>query len=570
MHKDPQWAPSRGLGRSGIVALWLPTVTLVAFVVAYARSFPIWETWYFMPVWRDFHQHGPWLRDLFANRWGHISAIPSFIYLMLDQLSGYDQRLDIFFSVGVAVTTLYLLLRYYVPCNAYLSRIFLGLTFLSLRVSEIWLDGWNMAMTISLFLSVAAGACILATRSWKGLIACALLAFLGLNSGGYCLAVLPAVLAALIAQTWSGTRAPVRKGVAQILAWSCLMGILVTYWVLVRGGSDGGPDAVVRSTLSTDFLPLFVRVHSMMLGDGWLGFTAFAGAIALFAAGILTAGWRRLVSLPSLAGILYMATYSTILTALILTGRTTDGLTPLHLRYIPFLCLLPVALLTTAELLVARGPDEPGHIEETPVHARWRYAINVSLCAFIASAVWNNFQHYFHDSLPNQPQLAALDRAWQRSPWTITPGMFMYRGATDPHVVAQGLEIMRELRLGPFAKGHPQREPATEPPMRDDEIRFNIDRVATDPAGNLAMEGWAFDTRRATPLSDVYARLDGCTETALTGLPRPDVARFFKTVRATATGWQIIFPAKCVVHTGSIKLYAQAPDGRWNSVEHAP
>jgi len=200
------------LRNAGVLAFMLPSLLLLAFVTAYGRSFPIWETWYFIPVWRDFNQHGAWFSDLFVNRWGHISAIPNFLNLTLDHLSGYDQRVDILVSAIVAIAALFLLLRYYLPREAVLTRIFLGLTFLSLRATEIWLDGWDTTMTVCLLLSIAAGACVLTTSSWKGLLGCALLAFLGLNSGGYCLAVLPAVLIVLLIQTWQGWRAPVRRG----------------------------------------------------------------------------------------------------------------------------------------------------------------------------------------------------------------------------------------------------------------------------------------------------------------------------------------------------------------------
>lgn len=560
--------PSTHLGIAGWIALALPASVLVAFVVAYARSFPIWETWYFIPVWKDFHQHGPWLSDLFIDRWGHITAIPNFVNLMLDSISGYDQRVDIFVSAAVAIASLYLLLRYYVPREAPLSRIFLGLTFLSVRASEIWLDGWNTVMTISLLFSIAAGACVLASRSWTGLAACAVLAFLGLNSGAYCLAILPAVLVLLAVQTWLGTH-PMRRGITLMLAWLVWSILLFAYWKVMHPGSYGDAGAIAHTLLATHFLPLFARMQTLMLGDGRLGLAVSAGVLCVFGVGIVFAGWRRLAATPALPGLLYLVIYSATLTTLIETGRTASGLSPLHLRYIPFLCLLPVALLALAECLVTPSPNDPTRRDSRSIQLAGRYAISLGLCIFIASALWNDIHHYLHASRPNQPQLAALDRAWRQSPWTLTPGMFLYRAATDPDLVARGLQTMRRLRIGPFGQVSPtSRIPSRTEAKPDIHIHFGIDRAAVDTNGNLVVTGWSFDSVRDDPVADIYAQVGPCTETALTGFSRDDVAATFKTEHAKHSGWLITFPAKCVLSAHSIvTVYFVQPDSRWNTGE---
>lgn len=562
--------PTR-LRNAGVFAFVLPSLLLLAFVTAYGRSFPIWETWYFIPVWRDFHLHGPWFSDLFVNRWGHISAIPNFLNLMLDHLSGYDQRADILVSTIFAIAALFLLLRYYVPREAVLTRVFLGLTFLSLRVAEIWLDGWNTAMTLSLLLSIAAGACVLATTSWKGLLGCALLAFLGLNSGGYCLAALPAVLIVLLIQTWQGRRAPVRRGTAQVVAWMLWVGLLLWYWITITHGQDGGPGAILRKLLAPGFLVLFGRIHAMVLGERWIGAIALAGVLALFLMSIARLDWRRFKSLQALPALVYMAAYSIVLTVLIETSRTVNGEEPLHLRYIPFLCLLPVALLALSECL-ASGSDPAAGPASRAEKGVWRPVVKVVLCAFIVSAIWNDIHYYRYQSRPNQPQLAALDRAWQQSPWTLTPGMFLYRAATDPDLVAKGLKTMRELRIGPFGRVAPvSSNPALTHENQDPDIHFGIDHAAPNPDGNWIAQGWAFDTHRDLPVSNVYGRLGSCTETALTGMPRSDVAAFFKTARAKASGWMLTFPASCAsAQHSALTVHFVEKNGRWNVAETQP
>lgn len=556
----------------GIFAFVLPSLVLIAFVVAYGRSFPIWETWYFIPVWHDFNTHGSWFPALFVNRWGHISALPNFINLMLDHLSGYDQRLDIFVSTAIAIAALYLLLKYYLPREAMLSRIFLGVTFLSVRVSEIWLDGWNTTMTISLLLSIGAGACVLATRSWKGLLACGLLAFLGINSGGYCLAVLPAVLLVLIVQTWQGQRAPLRQGIAQTLTWILWVAILLGYWTHLIHGQDGGPSAALHTLLRPGFLPLFARMQAFILDSGHHGFLVAAMVPIVLLIGMAAGVWRRPIVQRNLPAFLYMVAYTAVLTILIETSRSAPGLSPLHLRYVPFLCLLPVALLALAECLVAPNVEAAANHGQAPVWTPGRYIVGIALCLFIIGGVRNELHYFRRDSLPNQPQLAALDRAWRQSPWSLTPGMFLYRAATDPTLVAQGLATMRELRIGPFARIAPAPPHlAREKEKQTADIHFGIDNATRNPDGNWVVLGWAFDTRRGLLMSDVYGQLGSCNETALRGLPRPDVSAFFKTSHATNSGWMLTFPAKCAISPHpAIKVYFAEKNGLWNSGEKQP
>lgn len=560
------------LRNAGVFAFLLPSLLLLAFVTAYGRSFPIWETWYFIPVWRNFSQHGAWLSDLFANRWGHVSAIPNFLNLMLDHLSGYDQRVDILVSAIIAIAALFLLLRYYVPREAVLTRIFLGLTFLSLRVTEIWLDGWDTIMTVCLVLSFAAGACVLATRSWKGLLGCALLTFLGLNSGGYCLAIFPAVFVVLLVQTWQGQRTPVRRGMAQTVTWIFCTGLLLWYWTTLTHGQDGGLSAVLHKLLAPGFFTLFVHLHALMLGGHQIGTVVFLVTLFISLVSIARMDWHRFTSLPALPGLLYLAAYSTAVTVLIETSRTVNGEQPLHLRYIPFLCLLPVALLALSECLATPDPDPAAGNASTSRRNVWRPVVSLTLCAFIASAIWNDLHYYRHQSLPNQPQLAALDRAWQQSPWTLTPGMFLYRAAIDPELVAQGLKTMRELRIGPFGRVAPAPpRPQLADENKDPDIHFGIDHAAPNPDGNWVVEGWAFDTHRDILVSDVYGQLGGCSETALTGMPRPDVATFFKNPRAKVSGWMLTFPASCADSPRpAIKIHFVEKNGHWNVGEKQP
>ncbi|MER3547187.1 MAG: hypothetical protein C4338_06120, partial [Rhodanobacteraceae bacterium] len=198
------------------------------------------------------------------------------------------------------------------------------------------------------------------------------------------------------------------------------------------------------------------------------------------------------------------------------------------------------------------------------------------LCAFIAVAVYNDWL-YLRDSAPNAPPLAALDHAWRESPYTVTPGMFMLRAQIYPDLVAQGLQTMQRLHIGPFRGKRPPEwnwKTQPQPPGNLAEsftMQHGVDQTVKSDFGTLLVNGWAFDPMSGKSPQAVYAVSDrGCVETALQGLPRPDVADHFHSGQAENSGWLITFPAGCSAEThGQAVFYFLTVDGRWNSVAHA-
>ncbi|GEM_PF-5306065 len=544
-------------------ALLVPAVALLAFVLVYAHSFPVWETWYFIPVWVDFRNGGPWLADLFISRWGHITALPNFISLILDRAFNYDQRAGIFFSVAVMLATLYVLLTHYLPRSARLTGIFLGLTFLSLRAAEIWLDAWNVVMTVSLLLALAAGACVLRSSSWKALAACALLTFIGINSGGYCLPVLPAVLLVLLVQAWLGRRGSTKQALAQTGAWLAWCAVLLAYWRHMRRGHPG---AVLQTALTPNFHVVFARELAFVLGNGRLGIASLCVSVAVFLLS-LPFGYNRIRKMDRFPALVFLVIYVIVLGALIGTSRTLNGELPLHERYIPFLCLLPVALLAFAESVFSKPEGSWKEVMES-----MREGLRWLLAAFVLAAIYNDFAYWRIESA-NAPQLAALDRAWRESPWTLTPGMFMHRAHVNARIVAEGLATLRQYRLGPFARPPAAdelnlRDAPTKPALHSDGLQSGWDQAMIGADGTATLTGWAFDTNTSAPPAEVFAVVGACSETALTGLPRPDVAAALHNAAASASGWLITLPSPCVnkAKGKSINVYFVVRDQRWASI----
>lgn len=544
-----------GIGHAGWFALLVPALLLLVFVAIFARSYPVWETWFFIPTWKDFATGGPWIKDLFVTRWGHISAFPSLVYLLLDHTFNYDQRVDIWFSVLAAITTLYLLLRVYLPRSAPLTGILLGVVFLSIRADEIWLDGWNIMMTVPLLIGIAAGACALKSDSWKAFLGCAALALLGVNSGGYCLPVLPAVLVLLAAKL--PLRSDVRRSriKAQITAWLFWALALVGYWHFMRRGNAW---QVMETVFEPSFYRLVVRQFAFVFGANRTGYAALALVVLLFAAGLAVS--RRRPAVNALPALGFLATYAIVLVLLIDVARTVHGGDPVHSRYIPFLALLLIAMLAYAETVF-------GHRTATQI-APSRLAITLALSALIIVVLFGDYRQW-QIVRGFAPQLAALDKAYQHAPNTLTPGMFLGRAALDPALVAQGLNTMRALRIGPFTRDSslPVFVPPSTTLLDGTHVLFGTDRVSA-LSTTVVVDGWAFDTASKQSAKDVFAIADnGCVETALRGLPRPDVARHFASYSALKSGWLVTFPGTCLrTAHGGLTLYFVADNQHWTSV----
>jgi hypothetical protein len=555
-----------------VPAFILPAALLIVFVVAYARSYPVWETWFFIPVWEDFRSNGPWISDLFISRWGHISAIPNFINLMIDASFNYDQRVDMYFIVVTALVSLYLLLTRYITRTATLTQIFLGATFLSLRAAEVWLDGWNIAMSVPLLISLAAGACILRTQSWGWLTASALLTWLGINAGGYCLPVIPAVLATLIVQAILGLRGNRTKACMQLCAWFAWSLALYLYWTYMRGNNA---DHLAHTLLQLDSYVSVVRELAFALGTGIFGLAALAAVFIGFL--LCLPSLSRSMQTEFIPALVFLFIYSGVLAVLIVTERTHNGAVALHTRYIPFLCLLPAAILAFAEqIAIPRADNASAAMQLSNPRQLALYGV---LCALIVSAVYNDYD-YYRSFVPAVAQVASLDRAYQQSPGSLTTGMFLYRSSNDPELIDRGLATMKRLRLGPFGQSPPAGplpasstsdvKPAAE--LERPSFQIGIDQMQKNPDGNLVIVGWAFDPGSDTQLQTAYARLSGgCQENALVGLPRSDVAKFFKTKLASSSGWMVTFPARCMASHNSvnIEMTFTSVDGHWTHIDRA-
>jgi RNA polymerase sigma-70 factor (ECF subfamily) len=140
-----------------IIAVAVASAVL-AFALIIGKQYPIWETWYFIPVWDEFARGGPWLRSLFADRWGHVTIVPNAINLFVGYISGYSMKVDIVLTWLAALSAFVLMLRRVSDRTILIVAIAAGL--FSIRNMEVWVSSWNLAWTLSLLWAVSIGVVI--------------------------------------------------------------------------------------------------------------------------------------------------------------------------------------------------------------------------------------------------------------------------------------------------------------------------------------------------------------------------------------------------------------------------
>ncbi|WP_130619410.1 hypothetical protein [Dyella amyloliquefaciens] len=527
----------QGIGGRSLGAwacIFVPVFVLALFVAHFARSFPVWETWFFMGTWQKLSQHENWVPDLFIDRWGHISALPNLLNIGIDSIFNFDQRFDIYFLFLVAIATLLVTARYYFYDNKLRVVLALACLFLTLRAAEIWLDGWNTAMVVPLFMAVTVGALVSHCRhAWQIALAAVVL-FLGINAGGYCLPALAASPIILCLRARQGEVAW-----RTVALWLLACAFVGAYYLMVRASStvldlrDHRP--------GSDFFSLVWTLIARSIYPGIWGSVAFA---ALMIALLMTKGkfLATASSGPANHAKIYLVIYALVLAGLIASTRAHHGPAPLHERYVPLLCLGPMALLGLCETHYAANSNH--------VRRKWLCGFAGGLSwAFVLLSIAGNANYWFAFA-SSAPQLQELDDAYSEFPQLATPGMFLGRASNDPVLVATGLAIMREARIGPYrvhsSPTFVQLELSRKSSKVDPSIALSLDGQTMDAEGNLQVFGWSFDRSEGHAPRVMILRLGDCRELALAGLPRPDVAEALKTPAALRSGWLATFPAACV------------------------
>jgi hypothetical protein len=399
-----------------IIAVAVASAVL-AFALIIGKQYPIWETWYFIPVWDEFARGGPWLRSLFADRWGHVHAVPNAINLFVGYISGYSMKVDIVLTWLAALSAFVLMLRRVSDRTILIVAIAAGL--FSIRNMEVWVSSWNLAWTLSLLWAVSIGVVIsgrLTLARMGAAIAISVLAVLTLGVG------VAIIASPIVVLAWRALReTPARW---TLLAWSVWMAGLL---FLFRSIREGGPG--VSRLLSADWTAFLGQASFPLLEAPSL----MVGAALVLALCGLVASNMKLPDDPIFRFWLYLASCVLVFLVLLSVARPAP-----RSRYLLFLFLLPACIA------VLLGRISSANERWRPVYygavSIWLAVAGYQSCAF-AQVVWGWYG-----------ATARVEELARTNPDALIAKDFLGIAASDEALVARGLETMKRLRVNIFSR----------------------------------------------------------------------------------------------------------------------
>jgi hypothetical protein len=193
---DLEKTPITGvLNRKAVLILTLlPLIFLIFFVAQYSINIPQGDQWDFIPTLDKFFCGELTLADIWGQHCEHRLFFPRIIMLFLANLTNWDTRYEMFFSLLLAVVLL-MILFYTVKNRApgvsmnalYMALPVISFLYFSLSQWENWLWGWQIAVFCSVFFAIS-GIILLSHQnlSWLRLFfayICALISFFSFANG---------------------------------------------------------------------------------------------------------------------------------------------------------------------------------------------------------------------------------------------------------------------------------------------------------------------------------------------------------------------------------------------------
>lgn len=131
-----------------------PAILLIGWISHYAVNVPSGDEWVMVPLFEKWHNHQLTFRDLFQQHNEHRIPIPKLIYLAFAELTNWDLRAEMFFSVALCAGTsagIYVLLRRTLggpPRQLLLLWAAANLLIFSPTQAQNWLWGFQLQMFI--------------------------------------------------------------------------------------------------------------------------------------------------------------------------------------------------------------------------------------------------------------------------------------------------------------------------------------------------------------------------------------------------------------------------------------
>jgi hypothetical protein len=501
-----------------LLAAAIPAAVTLGFVLLYGKSYPVWETWYFIPVWEAFLIGGNWIAGLMESRWGHIHLLPNAINLFVGYLSNFNMMADLIVLWVTAILAFLIFLRFLPPNPLLIAAA--ATAFFSMRVAEVWLNGWDLMFPLSVLLASVMAWMLsgpITVARTVGALVIGLAAVLTAGQGVACIVAGTSVL--IFRSVWEP------KARLMVVLWIAGSALILVAFTSLRPDSSGVLNNLGVMTLASMLA---------LLGNLIVPFESLlAGATVVFVT-VVAMVWvmaARKALHPSVLFWFFMAVNVFGVCGLVALARSGDGF-PLHARYIQ---LNTPLLIGVAGVLTLLWPSS--HL--------WRAAGSAALIVWLVSAgvMSVKFAKMINgwDAHP-----AALRDMTMRIPLAVTPGQFIGVAASDPHLVARGLETMKRLGVNMFSDlGDTYTASFNTRPVvgNTDQISLSIEAVQKDDSGNIRISGTAFDPRTGRAPSLIAAQIDGSwLETAVAAMPSAAFARRIKAPAAGNAGWLIIIP----------------------------
>ena len=402
-----------------IMAYGLFPLLMLAFIIGYTKPYPIWETWYFIDVWRQFADGGHWFHSLFIERWGHIHAIPNFVNLIVGSVSCHSMLADAVIAWAVTVAALFVIARQ-LPRNV-LIALGIGSALFTTRLAEIWLNSWDLMWGLSLLQAASIGTCLArpTPRSFVVALAVGATAILTAGQGVAIVAagLVPLALHAVLQ----------RRAAAYLLIWAAF-----SFACLRIFESLAGSQTPVSRLLELDPQNVF-GLLGLALGPG----TLFVN-LMLIAAGLAIGYGLRGLRFQRLSREdrfwIYMVSMLLGLVMLLAVNRPGQFLS----RYLMFLWIAPAAVV----YLIYRC--SAGRLAGQAI---W----SLVCAAWIALNSWASYN--FHSTVAGWEPLSRPTVALSRNdPDAVTAEMLQGIAASDVALVAKGLSTMKGMRTNIYCR----------------------------------------------------------------------------------------------------------------------
>ncbi|VXD21552.1 conserved membrane hypothetical protein [Planktothrix serta PCC 8927] len=138
------------------IILWLlylsPILTVTGFIIAFGVNVPFYDQWVVPALFEKTATGTLEFKELFELHNNHRILFPRLIFIVLGFISSWNIKLELFFSLGLAILTFILLYKLSVNSSTnqnyffYFTNLLTALIFFSFAQSENWLWGFQIAL----------------------------------------------------------------------------------------------------------------------------------------------------------------------------------------------------------------------------------------------------------------------------------------------------------------------------------------------------------------------------------------------------------------------------------------